>query len=84
MLEWWKCHLDSCALYHTFFGECFFTGVTAGSKTMHGRCNTGVIKTAARGWFGSVRVCPNEDGIANLISIPIMEADGCEVSMNTK
>ena len=55
-----------------------------GKKTMHGRCNAGVTKTATRGWFGSLHVWLNEDGIANLISIPMLEADGCEVSMNTK
>ena len=26
----------------------------------------------------------NEEGIANLISIPMLEADGCKVSMTTK
>ena len=51
---------------------------------MNGRYNAGVTKTATRGWFGSIHVWLNEDGIANLISIPMLEADGCEVSMNKK
>jgi hypothetical protein len=83
-LEWWKCYLDSCASYHTFFVKCFLTSVTEGGKTMSGRCNAGVTKTATRGWFGSLHVWLNKNGIANLILIPILEADGCEVSTQTK
>ena len=48
-LEWWKCYLDSCASYHTFFAKGFETGVTEGGNTMSGRCNAGVTKTVTRG-----------------------------------
>ena len=51
---------------------------------MNGRCNAGVTNMATRGWFSSIHMWLNKDGIANLISIPMLEADGCEVSMNTK
>ena len=57
--------------------------MTVGNKTMNGRCNVGVTKTATRGWFGSIHVWLNKNRIANLISIPMLEADGYEVSMNT-
>ena len=67
-----------------FFAKCFLTGVTVGKKTTNSRCNAGVTKTATRGWFGSIHVWLNEDGIANLIYIPMLEAAGCEVSMNAK
>ena len=52
--------------------------------SMDVRCNAGITKAATRGWFGSIHVWLNEDGIANLISIPMVEADGCKVSMTTK
>ena len=55
-LEWWKCYLDSCASYHMFFAKCFVTGVTVGNKTMNGRYNAGVTKTATRGWFGGIHM----------------------------
>ena len=50
---------------------------------MNSRCNTGVTKTATRGWFGSLHVWLNKDEIANLISIPMLEVDGYKVSMTT-
>jgi hypothetical protein len=83
-LEWWKCYIDSYALYHTFFATHFKTGVSVGGKNMSGRCNSGVANTGTRGWAGILRVWLNKNGIANLISIHMLEADSCEVSTKTK
>ena len=46
---------------------------------MSGRCKLGVTKTATMDWFGIIHVWLNENEIANLISIPTLEADGCGV-----
>ena len=53
---------------------------------MNGRCNASVTKivTRGRGWFGSLYVWPNKNEIANLISIPMLEVDWCEVYAETK
>ena len=51
---------------------------------MDGQCNTGVIKTANRGWFGNLHVWLNKNRITNLISIPMLEVDWCEVYAETK
>ena len=48
------------------------------------RYNTDVIKTATRGWFRSLHVWLNKIGMLNLISIPVLEADGCDVATETK
>ena len=44
-LDWWKCYLDSCATYHTFFIEEFLADVNKGDTTMNGSCNAGTVST---------------------------------------
>ena len=51
---------------------------------MNGNCNAGETKITKRGYFGKMRVWLNENGIANLISIPKLEADGYTVWTDTK
>ena len=52
--------------------------------TMHGNCNAGETKITKRGYFGEMRVWLNENGIANILSIPQLEKDGYTVSTSTK
>jgi len=70
-LDWWKCYLDSCATYHTFFVKEFLSKVHTGTATMKGSCNAGTVSTNTRGWYGEFKVWLNTKGIANLLSIPM-------------
>ena len=76
-------YLDSCASYHTFFIKAFPKNIEE-SGTMNGNCNAGTTKITKRGYFGKLRVWLNKNGIANLISIPMLEADGYVVRTDTK
>ena len=82
-LDWWKVYLDSCASYHTFFIKAFLKNIEE-SGTMNGNCNAGTTKITKRGYFGKLRVWLNKNGIANLISIAMLEADGYVVRTDTK
>ena len=83
-LEWWKCYLDSCASYHTFFVKEFLKNIFEGVATMTGRCNAGTTVSSKRGTYGDFKVWLNKKGIANLISIAMLEASGYIVSTHTK
>merc|ERR1712194_170324 len=71
-LTWWKCYLDSCASYHSFFIEEFLRDIKKGKSTMEGSCNAGTVSTNTKGWYGDFEVWLNKKGIANLMSIPML------------
>ena len=49
-LDWWKCHLDSCASYHTFFVRDLLKNTKEDGSTMDGNCNAGsVLHTQGEG-----------------------------------
>ena len=54
-LDKWKCYLDSCATYHTFFVREFLDRMYLGKIAMHGSCNAGTVTNNARGWYGKFK-----------------------------
>ena len=76
--------MDSCASYHTFFVKEFLKNIQEGGATMTGRCNAGTTSTSKRGSYGDFKVWLNEKCIANLISIPMLEASGYVISTHTQ
>ena len=82
-LHWWKLYLDSCASYHTFFSEEFLTDAEESDATMTGRCNSGTTVTKMKGTYGDFQMWLNKKDIANLISIPMLEASGYITSTHT-
>lgn len=72
-LDWWKCYLDSCATYHTFFIKKILTNIEEGDLVMTEQYNAGVTSTNKKGMYGKFKVWVNEHGIAKLFSIPILE-----------
>ena len=82
-LDNWKCCLDSCATYHTFFVTEFLDMVYSGKTEMNGSCNAGTVTTNTRGWYSEFNVCLNERGIDNLLSIPMLEDSGYIFSNHT-
>ena len=47
---------------------------------MTGNCNAGTTRITKKGSYGDLQVWLNKQGVANLISIPMLEADGYTVS----
>lgn len=82
-LDWWKCYLESCASYYTFFVRKFLCHVQDSSSTMNGRCNAGTVLLRQKGWYKKFQVWLNENGIVNLLSIPMLEEAGYKVSTHT-
>ena len=82
-LTWWKCYLDSCASCHSFVMEEFQRDIREGNSTMEGSCNAGTVSTNTKGWYGDFEVWLNKKGIANLLSIPVLEAADYLVSTHT-
>ena len=50
---------------------------------MAGNCNTGTTRITKKGFYGDLQVWLNKQGVANLISIPMLEKDGYSVSKTT-
>ena len=82
-LTWWKCYLDSCTTYHAFFMKEFLCEVREGKSTINDSCNAGTVSINTKGWYGDFKVWLNKKGIANLLSIPMLEAAGYLVSTHT-
>ena len=61
----------------------YLKNIKEGGGTMTGSCNTGTTKITKRGFYGDLQVWLNEQGVANLISIPMLEKDGYSVSKTT-
>ena len=55
-LNWWKCYLDSCASYHTFFVREFLKNIEEDESTMDGKCNTGYVLLKKKGWYKNFQV----------------------------
>ena len=55
-----------------------------GETTMNGSYNAGTVSTNTNGWYGDFQVWLNKKGIANLLSIPMLEEAGYIVSTHTK
>ena len=49
-LDWWKCYLDSCASYHTFFVRDFLKNIEEDGYKMDGNCNAGSVLLKEKGW----------------------------------
>ena len=76
--------LASCVTYHSFFAREFLRNIEEGNTTLTGSCNAGTTVTNTRGWWGEFQAWLNKQGIANLLSIPMLEASGYVVFSHTK
>ena len=50
---------------------------------MDGNCNTGSVLLKQKGWYQNFQVWLNEQGIVNLLSIPMLAEVGYKVSTHT-
>ena len=75
-LDWWKCYLDSCASYHTFFVREFLKNIKEDGSTMDGNCNAGSVPLKKKGLYKNFQMWLIERGIVNPLSIPMLEETG--------
>ena len=59
------------------------TNIRETGKVLKGRCNAGTTSTSKQGDLGSLKMWINGTGIANIISIPVLEKNGFRVSYDT-
>ena len=69
-LDQWKCYLEICATYHTFFFREFLDRVYLGKTAMNGSCNAGTVTTNTRVWYSKFKVWLNERGYCQPIVHP--------------
>ena len=82
-LDWWKVYLDNCATYYTFFVKECLRGIYTSKTVTNGSCNPGTVSTRKKGWFGKFEVLYNKYGMANLLSVPMLEEAGYTISTHT-
>ena len=82
-LCFWKCYLDICASYRTFFSKELLTDIKESDATMTSRCNAGTAFTKMKVTYGYFQVWLNEKGITNLIYIRMLEASGYIILTHT-
>ena len=74
-LPWWKLYLDSCASYHTVIDESIVTSTPSRIGTARKLYNASFTSSTSQGTLTKrFPVWINPTGIANLLSIPILEA----------
>ena len=83
-LDNYKCYLDSCATYHTFFVREFLDRFSLGKTAMNGSCNTGTVTNNTTSWYGEFKVWLNKRGISNLLSTHMFEDTRYILSTHTK
>ncbi len=79
-----RLYLDSTSSFHQVFTEEHLDNLRLAGATLHSNCNAGTNFATEIGWFRNLfnlwLVC---NGIANLFSLPQLEADGFMVSYHT-
>ena len=79
-----KLYLDCCATYHSTFVGWMLDDMKTVSTLLQEKCNVGVSTSNEKGFYGLWNFWLNEQGIANLLSIPQLEKYGYTIDYNTK
>ena len=64
-----KVFLDSCATYHSGYGDWLMKNIHKVERHLKGHCNAGVTVCKEQGYLGAFKMWLNHNGIANLLSI---------------
>ena len=82
-LDAYKIYFESCATYHSSFVRWMLGNGHQVITLIQGNCNVGASTSYEKGFFGLWDLWINEQGIANLLSIPKLEKDGYVIDYNT-
>ena len=66
-----------------FFVREFLKNIEEDGTMMDGNCNAWSVLPKKKGWYKNFQVWLNEQGIVNLLSIPMLEEAGYEVTTHT-
>ena len=80
-LDLHKLYLYSCATYHSAFVRWMLDDVNTVTTVLQGNSNAGVSTSNEKGFYGLWNFWINEQGNANLISIPQHENNKCTIGM---
>jgi hypothetical protein len=76
-------YLDTGASQHSCCNLDLLANRHKAGTTLTQHCNAGVKYTSRMGWIGPFKMWENADGIANLISFSLCEAEGWEFAYQT-
>ena len=78
-----KLYLDSMASHHVMFTDWYLRNVETADQILRSNCNAGEAESNKVGWWAVWQFYLQEQGIANLLSIPQLEDEGCKVRYST-
>ena len=76
-------YLDNCSSYHQFINNEHLADIESHKQMLRGHCNAGITKTNKKGKFGELDVWYNPIGIANILSLPLLEKKGYHMQYQT-
>jgi hypothetical protein len=77
-------YLNSTSSFHQVFTEEHLDNLQFAGTTLHADCNAGTNFATKKGWYRNLfNLWLMRNGIANLLSLPQLEADGFKVSYHT-
>jgi hypothetical protein len=79
-----RLYLDSTSSFHQVFTEEHLDNLRLAGATLQADCNAGTNFATKKGWYHDLfKLWLVRNGIANLLSLPQLEADGFTVSYHT-
>ena len=79
----YKIFLDTAATQHSVFNRHVLHNIHEVGMVLRQNCNAGVNETSTMGFWRDFLMWLNENGIANLLSVPQLEEDGYVVEYRT-
>ena len=78
-----KIYLDTCSSYNQMFTRKHLSNVSDSEYSLTGSCNAGTTVSKKKGWYKGFHMWLNENGIANLLSVGLLEAEGYKIEYKT-
>ena len=77
-------YLGSCSSFQQVFTKNYLFDVKTTMMRLKGDCNTINAYSKCKCWWQGFHMWLEESGIANLLSVPQLEADGFTINYNTE
>jgi hypothetical protein len=73
-----KLYLDTCSSYNQMCTEKHLDYVCDSKYSLTGSCNSRITVSKKKGWYKGFHMWLNPNGIANLLSVGLLEAEGVQ------